>query len=274
MSTAWISTDESDARLQETPKALPSVTWAVTPPETPVDYLAAVSAMEARIAAIHERRESETVWLLEHPALYTAGTSAKPDDLLTPHRFPVFTTGRGGQYTYHGPGQQIAYVMLDVKTRFHDVRRFVSALEHWLVDALAAYSIAATTHRDRVGVWVPIDAAGQHPPDLRPENAVTEAKVAALGVRLKRWVSMHGVALNVHVDLSHFDGIVPCGITEYATTSLSALGRDTDRQRLVQVLRSSFETTFGATTVSGAPPLGASEPAQMPSSTDTGDAAR
>lgn len=234
---------------------LAPVTWAVTRPETPVLYPSAVAAMETRIAAIRNGTATECIWLLEHPALYTAGTRAQPQDLLDPDRFPVFQSGRGGQYTYHGPGQQVVYVMLDVKTRFNDVRRFVHELEAWVIDALAAHDIAATTHPDRVGVWVPTTDTGRHLPGSSPGTFTTEAKIAAIGVRLKRWVSMHGLAINVAPDLSHFEGIVPCGISQFATTSLQALGRDCDRQCLIENLRRTFESRFGPTCDGEAPLL-------------------
>ncbi len=232
--------------------AFAPVDWIATPASEPVDYPAAVAAMETRVAAIRDAGAREAVWLLEHPPLYTAGTSAKPEDLLVDDRFPVYATGRGGQYTYHGPGQLVVYAMLDVKARYGDVRKFVTALETWLIETLARdYDIAASTHRDRVGVWVPLDAAGRHHgPSAttapHPEH-VTEAKIAAIGIRLRRWVSLHGMSLNIAPDLSHFDGIVPCGIRAFGTTSLAALGRETDRTAVEHALRRTFESRFGPT---------------------------
>ena len=187
--------------------------------ETPVEYPAALAWMEARVEAMLAGRAGECVWLLEHPALYTAGTSARPADLLEPGRFPVYEAHRGGQYTYHGPGQRVVYVMLDLNRRGRDVRRFVAGLEAWILDALAEFGLSAGTRPGRVGVWV-------ERPDLPPgpEDAVAEAKIAAIGVRLRRWVSFHGLAINVEPDLSHYAGIVPCGIAEHGITSLVDLG--------------------------------------------------
>lgn len=229
----------------------PPVEWLSSPPDEPVDYQRAVALMEHRIAAIRDGAAPEAIWLLEHPPLYTAGTSAKPEDLLSRDRFPVYATGRGGQYTYHGPGQLVVYVMLDVKARFGDVRAFVTALENWLLETLARdFDISARTHRDRVGVWVPIDANGRHHgPSAATSHAphVSEAKIAAIGIRLRRWVSMHGLSLNIAPDLTHFDGIVPCGISEFGTTSLAVLGRDARRGTVEDALRRAFEDCFAPT---------------------------
>lgn len=215
--------------------------WAAS--ETPISYPAAVSAMEARAAQIHAGAASELVWLLEHPPLYTAGTSANPADLKAPDRFPVFQSGRGGQYTYHGPGQRIAYVMLDVKSRFGaDVRAFVAALEHWLIDALAAFGVKGAVRPGRVGVWV-IDEA----------DPSKEAKIAAVGIRIRRSVSFHGVSLNVDPDLTHYGGIVPCGISDHGVTSLAALGRETAMKSVDSALRAAFERQFGPTALARAP---------------------
>jgi lipoyl(octanoyl) transferase len=192
--------------------------------------------MEARVAAIAEGSAPELIWLLEHPPLYTAGTSAKPHDLIVP-RFPVHATGRGGQFTYHGPGQRIAYVMLDLKRRGPDVRRFVLTLEQWIIRALAAFNVAGERRDDRIGVWV-----------RRPDKGIgCEDKIAAIGIRLKRWVSLHGLALNVDCDLSHFAGIVPCGIADarYGVTSLVDLGRTATLADVDQALRREFEPLFG-----------------------------
>ena len=208
----------------------------------PVPYGAAVDFMEARVADIRGGTASELVWTLEHPPLYTAGTSAKADDLIDPDRFPVYASGRGGQYTYHGPGQLVAYVMLDLSQRKRDVRRFVQALEDWIVDSLARFDITAGTRSGRIGVWVDLE-------DGR------EAKIAAIGVRLRKWVSFHGIAINVQPDLAHFDGIVPCGIDapEFGVTSLHALGVTASLTAVETALQESFQTIFGPT-ITQAPP--------------------
>jgi len=209
------------------------VGWAVSTDY--VDYPAAVAAMEARAAAIAEGTAAELVWLLEHPPLYTAGVSAKAGDLLTPDRFPVFESGRGGQFTYHGPGQRVAYVMLDLTKRGRDVRAFVAALEAWIIDALAAFNVTGELREGRVGVWVERKGAGWS----------REDKIAAIGVKLRRWVSFHGISLNVEPDLSHFSGIVPCGQTEHGVTSLVDLGLPVAMDEADAALRSSFEKVFG-----------------------------
>ena len=191
--------------------------WTTLPGLAP--YAETLAAMEARAAQIAEGAAREAVWLLEHPPLYTAGTSAKPDDLTDPDRFPVFTAGRGGQYTYHGPGQRVAYTMLNLNTRGRDVRQFVCALENWVIATLAEFNVKGERRAGRVGVWVVR-------PDL-PANAdgtPREDKIAAIGVKLRRWVSFHGISINVEPDLSHFSGIVPCGIAEHGVTSLVDLG--------------------------------------------------
>jgi len=208
--------------------------WAVS--AAPVPYPDAVAAMEARAAAIAEGRADELVWLLEHPPLYTAGVSAKPADLLQPGRFPVFQTGRGGQFTYHGPGQRVAYVMLDLTQRRRDVRAFVAALEAWVIGALAQFNVAGELREGRVGVWVE-----RRSPGLPPR----EDKIAAVGVKLRRWVSFHGISLNVEPDLSHFGGIVPCGVTEHGVTSLVDLGLPVTLDEADQALRESFAAVFG-----------------------------
>jgi lipoyl(octanoyl) transferase len=193
--------------------ALPAVDWAISDGLT--DYTIAVAFMERRIRAIAAGDARELVWLLEHPPLYTAGTSAKAPDLLTPDRFPVHVTGRGGQYTYHGPGQRVVYVMLNVKTRANgDVRQFVSKLEAWVLATLAEFNVRGHVHPDRVGVWVAR-------PEKGPER---EDKIAAIGIRLRQWISMHGLAINVEPTLEHFAGIVPCGISQHGVTSLADLG--------------------------------------------------
>lgn len=215
------------------------VEWVVS--ARPIDYAAAVAAMEARAEAIAAGHGRERVWLLEHPPLYTAGTSARPEDLIVPDRFPVHRVGRGGQYTYHGPGQRVAYVMLDLKSRGGDVRAFVSGLEDWLIETLARFGIAAERRAGRVGVWVarPDESAG----------AGAEDKIAAIGIRLRRWVSFHGVSLNVAPDLEHYSGIVPCGVSEHGVTSLADLGVAATMTQVDAALRRAFESVFGATEI-------------------------
>lgn len=209
------------------------VGWAVSTDY--VNYPAAVAAMEARAAAIADGTAGEMVWLLEHPPLYTAGVSAKASDLLAPDRFPVFESGRGGQFTYHGPGQRVAYVMLDLTRRGRDVRAFVAALEAWIIDALAAFNVTGELRDGRVGVWVERKGPGWS----------REDKIAAIGVKLRKWVSFHGISLNVEPDLSHFSGIVPCGQTEHGVTSLVDLGLPVTLDEADAALRSSFEKVFG-----------------------------
>jgi len=189
--------------------------------------------MDEVVAGIAQGEVRERVWLLEHPPLYTAGTSAKPADLVSPERFPVFATGRGGQYTYHGPGQRVAYVMLDLKRRGGDLRAYVAALEQWIIETLAAFGVAGERREDRVGVWV------------RREDR--EDKIAAIGIRVRHWVSFHGISINLAPDLSHFDGIVPCGVHEHGVTSLRNLGLNVSMAELDTVLRRGFETVFGPT---------------------------
>jgi len=192
--------------------------------------------MEARAAAIAEGRAGELVWLLEHPPLYTAGVSAKTDDLLQADRLPVFRSGRGGQFTYHGPGQRVAYVMLDLNRRGRDVRAFVAALEAWVTGALARFNVEGQIRPGRVGVWVERRAPGSPP---------REDKIAAVGVKLRRWVSFHGISLNVEPDLAHFAGIVPCGIREHGVTSLVDLGLPVTMDEADAALRESFVEVFG-----------------------------
>lgn len=214
------------------------VDWAVSPGLVP--YEDALAIMEARARAIRDDGARELVWLLEHPPLYTAGTSAKREDLLQPDRFPVFDAGRGGQYTYHGPGQRVAYVMLDVAARGKDVRKFVVQLESWIIAALAVFNIEAETRDGRVGVWVDRTQAG---------GPLREDKIAAIGVRLKRWVSFHGISLNVEPDLSHFGGITPCGISAdgLGVTSLVDLGHLVSMDDADDALKTAFEQIFGST---------------------------
>jgi len=216
--------------------------WAVS--RSPVPYPAAVAAMEARAAAIAEGRAGELVWLLEHPPLYTAGVSAKPADLIDPDRFPVFESGRGGQFTYHGPGQRVAYVMLDLTKRGRDVRAFVAALEAWVIGALDAFNVQGEVREGRVGVWVE-----RRSPGLPPR----EDKIAAIGVKLRRWVSFHGISLNVEPDLEHFGGIVPCGVTAHGVTSLVDLGLPVTMDEADAALKASFREVFGAVEAAEAP---------------------
>ncbi len=188
--------------------------WIIS--DTPVPYPDAQAFMETRVAGIAQGTEEECVWLLEHPPLYTAGTSAQTQDLLTPDRFPVYPTGRGGQYTYHGPGQRVAYVMLDLRKRGSDIRCYIHDLEEWLIRALETFGVKAERRDGRVGLWVDRGPS--------PSGGRREDKIAAIGVRVRRWVTFHGIALNVDPDLSHFEGIVPCGIREHGVTSLWDLG--------------------------------------------------
>jgi lipoyl(octanoyl) transferase len=220
-----------------------AVAWAVSSGWVP--YSDAVRAMEHRAAAIARGAERELVWLLEHPPLYTAGTSARDAELLNPDRLPVFRTGRGGRFTYHGPGQRVIYVMLDVKRRSGDVRAFVSALEGWIIAALADFRIAATTRPGRVGIWVP-RATTEHPYD---------DKIGAIGLRLRKGVSLHGASLNVSPDLAHYGGIVPCGISGHGVTSLAELGSNVTMEVVDNALRRHFEHRF-------APTIAASDPLQ------------
>ena len=209
--------------------------WRIT--ERPVDYPEAVAEMEARVAAIRAGDAPELVWLLEHPPLYTAGTSARDEDLLQPDRFPVYRTGRGGQFTYHGPGQRVAYVLLDLERRGRDLRRYVCDLEDWLIATLARLNVAGERRPGRVGIWVD---RGRHGGLHGRED-----KIAAVGVRVRRWVTYHGIALNVEPDLTHFEGIVPCGIAEHGVTSLVDLGLPVTLPDVDVALRSTFEEVFG-----------------------------
>ncbi len=213
-----------------------AVEWSVA--SEPVPYADALAAMEARVAAILARRAPEQVWLLEHPSLYTAGTSAQAEDLLDPSGLTVFRTGRGGQYTYHGPGQRVAYVMLDLAARKRmDLRCFVRDLEQWLIDTLAEFGVVGERRPGRVGIWVARDDG--------------EAKIAAIGVRVRRWVTFHGVSLNVAPDLAHYKGIVACGIREHGVTSLAALGIDVTMVEVDRALRQNFGAVFGPHANSG-----------------------
>src|SRR2546421_1423865 len=225
-----------DLTMFAPPSGARTVEWRIS--DSPVEYLAAVAAMEARAADIASGQGGELVWLLEHPPLYTSGTSGKPADLLDP-RFPVFASGRDGQLTYHGPGQRVAYVMLDLKRRRPDVRAYVAGLEEWIIRTLAAFNVRGERREDRVGVWV-----------KRPDKGEGyEDKIAAIGVRLRRWVSFHGIAINVEPELEHFAGIVPCGVADprYGVTSLVDLGQLVTMADVDVALRQAFEELFGPT---------------------------
>jgi len=220
--------------------SLPPVELTVS--TAPVPYPVAVAAMEGRVAAISAGTAPEQLWFVEHPPLYTAGTSAKPADLLQADKFPVYATGRGGEYTYHGPGQRVAYVMLDLRHHGCDVRRYVHTLEQWLIGALDQLGVTAERRQGRIGLWV----ERQQKP-LPPR----EDKIAAIGVRVRRWVSFHGVALNVATDLSHYTGIVPCGISQHGVTSLKDLGRKVSMADVDAALIPAFERAFARTLTRG-----------------------
>lgn len=216
---------------------MPDPEWLTAPGLTPYDE--ALAFMEARVAAIHEGQAGELIWLVEHPPLYTAGTSARPADLLAPDRFPVHVAGRGGQYTYHGPGQRVVYVMLDLNRRGRDVRAFVARLEAWVIGALGDFGVTGHIRQGRVGVWV-------ERPDRprRPDGGPAEDKIAAIGIKLRRWISFHGISVNVEPDLSHFDGIVPCGLHDFGVTSLVDLGLPVVMDDLDDALRRHFTSSF------------------------------
>lgn len=210
----------------------PKFEWLVE--DRPVAYDRALAFMEAKVRTIRDRHTAEIVWLLEHPPVYTGGTSANPKDLLNP-RFPVFYTGRGGQFTYHGPGQRIAYVMIDLQERKLDLQKYVHDLEEWVIRALSQLGVKGERRKGRVGIWV----------DLKPYGRKGEAKIAAIGVRVRKWVTYHGVSINVKPDLAHYNGIVPCGITDHGVTSLADLGVETTTADLDAALRRSWEDVFG-----------------------------
>ncbi|MEO9527883.1 lipoyl(octanoyl) transferase LipB [Roseibium sp.] len=213
----------------------PPVEWRIS--DDPIDYETALREMDDRVQRIIAGDAGEQIWLLEHPPLYTAGTSAQDSDLVAPDRFPVYRAGRGGQHTYHGPGQRVAYVMLDLKRRQPDVRAFVSALEAWLIGTLWQYHLRGERREDRVGVWV-----------RRPDRgAGHEDKIAAIGIRLRKWVTFHGISFNVEPELEHFSGIVPCGVTDHGVTSLVDLGIPVTMAENDSVLRAEFEKIFGPT---------------------------
>jgi lipoyl(octanoyl) transferase len=229
-----ISTREHLTIGLKAPPGMAAVEWRID--HGPLPYETALATMDARAAAIADGSAPELVWLLEHPPLYTAGTSAASAELIDA-RFPVHVAGRGGQFTYHGPGQRVAYVMLDLKRRGPDVRRFVATLEEWIIRALAAFDVTGERREDRIGVWV-----------RRPDKGGgCEDKIAAIGIRIKRWVSLHGIALNVDCDLSHYAGIVPCGVRDqrFGVTSLADLGRAVTMAEIDAVLRREFESLFG-----------------------------
>jgi lipoyl(octanoyl) transferase len=205
--------------------------WRIS--DGPVPYDEALATMETRVADIRAGRAGELIWLLEHPPLYTAGTSSKPQDLLQPLRLPVHAAGRGGQYTYHGPGQRVAYTMLDLRQRGQDVRRYVSGLEDWIIRTLARFNVRGERRAGRVGVWVTRDGG-------------REDKIAAIGVRIRHWVSFHGISINVEPDLTHYAGIVPCGIVEHGVTSLVDLGLPVTMTDLDMALAETFDEVFGA----------------------------
>ncbi len=229
------------------PAELP-LEWRIS--EQPVLYEEALSFMEERVAAIHAHQAPNLIWLLEHPPLYTAGTSAKAGDLLEAQRFPVYQAGRGGEYTYHGPGQRVAYVMLDLKALFApsppDLHAYIERLERWIIAALNEFGVEGFTRKGRVGVWVE-ESASCLVPSASFENEISkhESKIAAIGVRVRHWVSFHGIAINVHPDLSHFQGIVPCGIREHGVTSLHALGINASMAALDAALQRHHRVLYG-----------------------------
>jgi len=216
----------------------PPVEWRVEPGLTP--YEVALAVMENRAEAIRKGNAGELIWLVEHPSLYTAGTSADAGDLLDPARFPVYQAGRGGEYTYHGPGQRVAYVMLDLKRRREDVRAFVAALEAWIIRSLEHFNVKGERRAGRVGVWV---QRPDKPP--MPDGSPMEDKIAAIGIRLRRWVSFHGIAVNVEPELAHFSGIVPCGVSGFGVTSLVELGLPVTMSDFDSALKQAFEDIFG-----------------------------
>ncbi|KEC54999.1 lipoyl(octanoyl) transferase LipB [Bartonella koehlerae] len=218
----------------------PPVEWKVS--HNLVEYPEALSYMQERVENILEKNASEQVWLLEHPSLYTAGTSANKKDLLAPHLFPVYEAGRGGEFTYHGPGQRIAYIMLDLKRRKQDIRAFISALEEWIIQMLAKFNIKGERRKDRVGVWVQ-----RHSCQSTQNSLSSEDKIAAVGIRVRKWVSFHGVSINVDPNLAHYSGIVPCGITNHGVTSFLDLGLPVTMHDIDIALKQVFEQIFGPT---------------------------
>jgi lipoyl(octanoyl) transferase len=243
---ALVNIRDSLADAMPAPAGADPVEWVIA--EGLVGYEEAVAAMEARVAAIAAGQAPERVWLVEHPPLYTAGTSARDEDLVEPGRFPVFRSGRGGQFTYHGPGQRVAYVMLDLNRRVPDLRRYVAALEAWLIGTLAAFNVRGERREDRVGVWVrrPDRPGG-------PGGESAEDKIAAIGIRVRHWVTYHGVSLNVEPDLGHFTGIVPCGVRRHGVTSLVDLGIPVTMPEVDGAMRAAFEEVFGPTVARAGP---------------------
>ena len=217
-----------------------SVEWRSTY-KTPTDYKVAIGEMESIVSAVREGDAPQQVWLLEHPPIYTGGTGALAADLLDPERFPVFKTGRGGQYTYHGPGQLVAYVMLDLAKRGSDISKFINDLEKWIINTLLEFNIRGESRKGRIGIWVD---RGKN-----CEGKNIEAKIAAIGVRVRRWVSYHGISINIHPDLEHFNGIIPCGVKEYGVTSLLDLGVNATFTEVETALRKNFETVFSNKTI-------------------------
>jgi lipoyl(octanoyl) transferase len=227
----------SEAVAQPHGRRTPGVEWRFS--DQPVSYPDAVAAMEGRVEAIHAGTAAEQVWLLEHPALYTGGTSANENDLVSPDRFPVFRTGRGGQFTYHGPGQRVAYLMLDLNRRGADLRRYVSSLEGWIIATLARFNVTGERRADRIGVWV---RRPDKPP--LPDGSIAEDKIAAIGIRVRRWVTFHGISLNVEPELEHYSGIVPCGVTGHGVTSLADLGIPVSMPEVDAALKAEFGGIF------------------------------
>jgi lipoyl(octanoyl) transferase len=223
---------QSGTEILKRANALPA-SWIIAP--EPVPYPLALEQMRAQAAAIAAGTAGEAIWLVEHPPLYTSGTSAHAEDLLTPNRFPVYDAGRGGQYTYHGPGQRVAYVMLDLRERGRDIRALVQGLEGWVIDTLAAFNVTGERRDGRIGVWV-----------KRPDKGLfREDKIAAIGVRVSKWVTFHGISLNVSPDLTHYEGIVPCGITDQGVTSFEDLGQLVSMEEVDSALKTAFERHFG-----------------------------
>ncbi len=218
----------------QSPQISEELIWQIE--ERPVAYDRALAYMEAKVRTIRERSQPEMVWLLEHPPVYTGGTSADPDDVLDP-KFPVYHTGRGGQYTYHGPGQRVVYTMLDLQKREPDLRKFVHNLEEWIILTLDEFNVKGERRDGRVGIWVDMQPYG--------EKKGTEAKIAAIGVRVRKWITFHGMSINVNPDLSNYDGIVPCGINEHGVTSLAALDRNVSMADLDQALLETWPKVFG-----------------------------
>jgi lipoyl(octanoyl) transferase len=242
-----LNRDMISAELAPTRGAAAPVEWVIS--DRLVPYPEAVAAMEARAAAIAAGDAPDQVWLLEHPPLYTAGTSARESDLISPDRFPVFRTGRGGEFTYHGPGQRVAYLMLDLNKRGPDLRRYVASLEAWIIATLARFNVVGERREDRIGVWV-----RRHEKTPPPDGRPAEDKIAAIGIRVRRWVTFHGISLNVEPNLEHYSGIVPCGVAGHGVTSLVDLGIPVSMAEVDIALKAEFERVFGSTTIAAPPP--------------------